>query len=333
MQKISLTLLISTLIIFPFLLNVPSVTIQSNFELPIELQENISTDNISNIIGNLSSFSTRETGTQGCLDASEYIHDWIDTNTNASANYQNFTWMGNPTRNVIGEIDGNDSTIIICAHYDSISDTATAPGANDDASGVAVGLECLRMLAEYKGSYAGLTSKILFIAFSGEEQALAGSRIWVQANVNENVRCVINLDTIGYGTGQSLIYNIESDWLASNVLISSMSVSLNTHVIKKSLAYPDNSPGDHQSFWNHGFPAIWMYEDGPAYPHFHTERDTIKNVNINLLVDAVKIVNAGVFYSSMKLQSMNYLYNSIFLIILAISLVSVSFLIIYKKKV
>ena len=331
MVKFSLIIL-STLIMFPFLSGVSYATNQTSFELPTELQENISTDNITNIIGNLSSFSTRETGTQGCLDASEYIHDWIASNTNASASYQNFTWMGNPTRNVIGEIDGNDSIIIICAYYDSVSDTAIAPGANDDASGVAVGLECLRMLAEYKESHVDLNSKILFIAFSGEEQALAGSRIWVQAHVNENVRGVINLDTIGYGTGQSLIYNIESEWLASNVLISSMSVDLDTYVIKKPLVYPDNSPGDHQSFWNHGIPAIWMYEDGPIYPHFHTERDTINNVNINLLVDAVKIVNAGVFYSSMKLQSINYLYNSIFLIILVISLISVSFLIIYKKK-
>jgi len=331
MVKFSLIIL-STLFIFPLVVGVSFATNQSSFELPTELQGNISTDNLSNIVGNLSSFSTRETGTPGCLDASEYIHDWIDSNTNASASYQNFTWMSNPTRNVIGEIDGNDSIIIICAHYDSVSDTTSAPGANDDASGVAVGLECLRMLAEYKESHTDLNSKILFIAFTGEEQALAGSRTWVQANLNEKIRCVINLDTIGYGTGQSLIYNVESEWLASNVLISSMSLNLNTYVIKKPIDYPDNSPGDHHSFWNHGFPAIWMYEDGPVYPHFHTERDTINNVNINLLVDAVKIVNAGVFYSSMKLQSANYLYNSIFLIILVVSLISVSILIIYKKK-
>ncbi len=326
------TIIISTIILFPFLTGVSNATNQVNFEIPIELQENISMDNISNIIGNLSSFTTRETGTQGCIDASEYIYNWIDSNTNASPSYQNWTWSGNPTRNVIGEIDGDGSYMIICAHYDSISDATSAPGANDDASGIAVGLECLRMLAEYKESHSDLDSKILFIAFSGEEQALAGSRIWVQAHLNDQINCVINLDTIGYGTGQALIYNTESEWLASNVYISSINVNLNTYLIKKQLNYPDNSPGDHFSFWNRGITAIWMYQEGPFYPHFHTELDKIDNINMQLLEDAVKIVNAGLFYSNMKLQSLNTINNSIFLIILVIALIGIAFFVMYKKR-
>ncbi|MHA1785548.1 MAG: M28 family metallopeptidase [Candidatus Helarchaeota archaeon] len=325
-------IIISFLLIFLFYSYVPAATNQNNFEIPSDLQQNISTNNLRNIVGNLSSFSRRETGTQDCIDASLYIYNWIESNTNASALFENWTWMGNPSRNVIGETTGNSPLIIISAHFDSISESDLAPGANDDASGIAVGLESLRLLSQYKQVHSDLDVKILFIAFSGEEQALAGSRNWIQNNVNTNpIYGVINLDTLGYGTGQSLIYNSESEWFATIFLESIQTITLNYYLIKKTIIYPDSSVGDHQSFWNRGIPAIWMFEDGPSYPFFHSENDIIERVNFNLLVDAVKIVNAGVYVSNYRLSNLNRTINIVFLIILSISIVSISLIIIKKS--
>ncbi|NHI93241.1 MAG: Zn-dependent exopeptidase M28 [Candidatus Lokiarchaeota archaeon] len=328
MRKINF--FIAILLIFPFLGYVPSTTIQNNFDIPLDLQSTVSKDNLRNIIGNLSSFETRETGTQGCLDAATYIYNWIDGNTNASVHFENWIWSGNPVRNVLGSISGNQQYIIISAHYDSISDSSIAPGANDDASGIAVGLECLRILSDYAVTHSNFSFTILFLALAGEEQALAGSRNWVQTNLDKNIYSVLNLDTIGYGLGQSLIYNSESEWFATNIIEAVQKISLSNYLIKKNAIYPDNSVGDHQSFWNHHISAIWMYEDGPFYPYFHTENDVIEHVNFELLEDAVKIVNAGIYFSSTKNLTLDYNLNVIFLIILISSIIGISAVIIKK---
>jgi acetylornithine deacetylase/succinyl-diaminopimelate desuccinylase-like protein len=91
-----------------------------------------------------------------------------------------------PLENVYGILPGNDPALaktifIVSGHYDSrpsdVMDTQTdAPGADDDASGVAVSVESARLLskaaADAKG---GNRATILFAAVSGEEQGLLGS--------------------------------------------------------------------------------------------------------------------------------------------------------------
>ena len=51
-----------------------------------------------------------------------------------------------------------------------LDDHGAAPGANDDASGVAVSLECARALSKLK-----FPGTIVFAAVAGEEQGLVGS--------------------------------------------------------------------------------------------------------------------------------------------------------------
>jgi hypothetical protein len=84
-----------------------------------------------------------------------------------------------PMENVYGILPGNDAVlartaIVVSGHFDSIPsnpmDTQSdAPGADDDASGVSVSLECARLLAG--GSYR---ATLVFAAVSGEEQGLLG---------------------------------------------------------------------------------------------------------------------------------------------------------------
>jgi Peptidase family M28 len=86
-----------------------------------------------------------------------------------------------PLENVIAVLPGTDparrnTAFVITGHYDSISskimDPGTdAPGADDDASGVSVVVECARLLSGKR-----LRSTLIFAAVSGEEQGLLGSR-------------------------------------------------------------------------------------------------------------------------------------------------------------
>ena len=88
-----------------------------------------------------------------------------------------------PLENVVAILRGTDPTLratafVVSGHYDSrasdvMDAAADAPGADDDASGVAVSLECARVLAARRPA-GGYRASIVFAAVSGEEQGLLG---------------------------------------------------------------------------------------------------------------------------------------------------------------
>lgn len=99
--------------------------------------------------------------------------------------------------------------ILISGHYDSrvtdvLNATARAPGANDDASGVAVALELARLMA---GRHYPATIK--FVAVTGEEQGLYGATHLAQemADGKFNVEAMITNDIVGNSHGQGGIHD------------------------------------------------------------------------------------------------------------------------------
>ena len=109
--------------------------------------------------------------------------------------------------NIYAILRGSDPTqakrmYLVTGHYDSRnSDTldthGLAPGANDDASGVAVSLECARVLSKLKPA-----ATIVFVAVAGEEQGLNGSRHLAQLAKSEGwqLQGVLNNDIVGGNT-------------------------------------------------------------------------------------------------------------------------------------
>ena len=92
--------------------------------------------------------------------------------------------------------------VLVTGHYDSratdvMDPKAAAPGANDDASGVAVSLESARVLSQLK--FAGT---IVFAAVAGEEQGLNGSRHLAKLAKSEGwpLEAVLNDDIVGGDT-------------------------------------------------------------------------------------------------------------------------------------
>ena len=110
--------------------------------------------------------------------------------------------------NVICEIPGSnpesrDRLYYVLGHLDSRASGAldaesNAPGANDDASGVALMIELARVLAREP-----IESTVVLMATSGEEQGLFGARLHAQAaqDAGKNVVAVLNNDTVGDPTG------------------------------------------------------------------------------------------------------------------------------------
>jgi hypothetical protein len=104
--------------------------------------------------------------------------------------------------NVVAELAGAEATerlIVVGGHYDSrvndISDSgAPAPGANDNASGVALTLELARVLSQQSWPCT-----LVFIAFTAEEMGLLGARNWAQGarSRGRDVIAMLNNDMVG----------------------------------------------------------------------------------------------------------------------------------------
>jgi hypothetical protein len=131
----------------------------------------------------------------GCLEVK------IDTFTEPAADR-----IPQPTEitNVYAVLKGTDAEnakriVLVTGHYDSrnsdILDTkGDAPGANDDASGAAVSLECARVLSKLK-----FPATIIFLTVAGEEQGLNGSRHFAKLAKDQgwNLEAVLNNDIVG----------------------------------------------------------------------------------------------------------------------------------------
>jgi hypothetical protein len=106
--------------------------------------------------------------------------------------------------NVYAVMKGTDperakNIVLVTGHYDSRNgDTfdakGVAPGANDDASGTAVSMECARVLSKVK-----FPGTIIFLTVAGEEQGLNGSKHFAQMAREQgwNILAVLNNDIVG----------------------------------------------------------------------------------------------------------------------------------------
>jgi len=134
----------------------------------------------------------------GCLEVKR------DTFTNPAADR-----IPKPTTitNVYAILKGSDAAeakrmYLVTGHYDSrnsdtLDDHGAAPGANDDASGVAVSIECARVLSKLK-----LPASLVFVAVAGEEQGLNGSSHLAKLAKDEGwqLEGVLNNDIVGGNT-------------------------------------------------------------------------------------------------------------------------------------
>lgn len=106
--------------------------------------------------------------------------------------------------NVVATLPGTDPAnagrvYIVSGHYDSRNSdndnvTDPAPGANDDASGTAVALECARVLSRHR-----FPATIIFMAVAGEEQGLYGSAHYAEAakTAKLDIQAALNNDIVG----------------------------------------------------------------------------------------------------------------------------------------
>ncbi|RMF83856.1 MAG: M28 family peptidase [Nitrospinota bacterium] len=186
-------------------------------------------------------------------------------------------------RNVIAYLQGQDpalshAPLIIGAHYDHLgygeygskadSPPQLHPGADDNASGVAVMLEMARQFALQK---TPPRRSLLFIAFSGEELRLLGSSYYVQHPVMplEQSMAMLNLDMVGRMEGGKLIVfgaGTAREW--PHIL---RGVNSSFH-FELALNLEESGASDQAPFYQKGMPVLHFFTG--AYPEHHTPADT-----------------------------------------------------------
>jgi hypothetical protein len=265
------------------------------------LSSEVRQENVTNIIQTLEDFGTRYSYTTQCDDAADWLFTVLE-GYGIEVSFEEFQWGGKTMRNVIGRLPGTitpDQVIIIGAHYDSTSPTPTvyAPGADDNASGVAAVLEAARLLAGFQ-----FENTVEFICFGGEEQGRRGSKFNAAkaAHENKDILGVINLDMIGYWPPSSdmeldIGTNVSSYWLGDICEDAALTyASIPVH------NWPDTGVcfDDHVSYWEQGYDGIVLmdcYEghanpggSGESTPHYHRTTDTIETLDLAQTTEAVR---------------------------------------------
>jgi hypothetical protein len=223
---------------------------------------------------------------------------------------QRFTVMGEngqpqQVRNIIGVVPGvnpayQGQAVIVSAHYDHLGfgwpdahdgdKGQLHPGADDNASGVAVLLELARLMVNAKPERS-----IIFAAFSGEEEGLAGSRTFVQAAQQRGARfplsgiiADINLDTVGrLGGGKVTVFGAGS---ARELPFIFTGAGAATGIQVQ--AAPDIGGSDDHAFVEAGVPAVQLYAS--TAEDYHRPADTAGKIDYAGLGKVTAIVKEAV---------------------------------------
>jgi hypothetical protein len=257
----------------------------------------VSKDNLKALIKTLQDFGTRYTGTAGCEAAATFIHNYFHWN-GVPAEIQEFSSGGLTSKNVVGHITGRvfpDDVVIVCAHYDSTStDPETlAPGADDNASGVAAVMEAARILARSPTDYT-----VRFLAFSGEEQGLYGSSAYALgvAQTEQRIVGVVNLDMVAYADAMpedlEVYLNSASSWMGDRLFQDAAEYA---GLSVRARVDPSMVYSDHSSFWDRGFSALLAIEDMPLQsPYYHQAGDVLDTLNLDFCTQTAKAALATV---------------------------------------
>ena len=185
-----------------------------------------------------------------------------------------FELNGDTLYNVVGTMHGTtypEQEYIIGAHYDSVNwedPENGAPGADDNASGVALILEAARVLSTCESEYT-----IRFIAFDAEEGYGAGSGTYVQDHLDDDILAMISCDMVSYDNG-SYSVQIEARQPFSSQLQEAVGLAVDMYGGDLGHNIATGGGSDNDLFEQAGIPACLVIESG-SNPHWHKGSDSV----------------------------------------------------------
>ena len=205
------------------------------------------------------------------------------------------------------------SPIIVGAHYDAVPGT---PGADDNASGVAVLLE----LAHYFSAYPPVRP-VWCVAFDMEEYGLLGSQAYARnlRNINQPIRLMLSLEMLGYCDRRPHSQSYPTpllNWLYPDTgdfigLIGNLStipdlIWLKRHIRRAGAAcewlpvpqrgklVPATRRSDHAPFWDLNYRALMVTDTSfLRNPHYHMSSDRLETLDLPFMTQVCRGLMAG----------------------------------------
>ncbi len=219
---------------------------------------------------------------------------------NVAVSVQDFAINSKKGFNVIGsmgQIHTQGPIYIVGAHYDSISEIpeTNAPGAEDNASGIAALMEIARIM-----STIPLNGSLLFIAFGGEEQGLFGSQAYVESLINrqlqERIAGVLVMDMIAYSNDKIFDILLETSKTQDPMLEVLFNLARQYTTLQVSRSY-NYWGSDHVPFLDKNMPAVLFIDnDYQDYPHTHRSTDTIDQLSPPQAKEVIKLHLAALIH-------------------------------------
>lgn len=245
-----------------------------------EMVNSVSSDSILFNVQRLQDFVDRSWWSDSCDAAAEWIYNrFIDYGLD-SVYHDTITWDPLVPPNIVGILTGTiypDSVYaVLCAHFDAINETTPeplAPGADDNASGVAAVLEAVRILKEYQFEY-----NIRFIAVSAEEYPLLGSHYYAYMadQRGDDIVAAFNTDMIGYVDIQPESLEVCGDTFCEPLVDYFIACS-DTYTTTYTRRRLGCQVGDGGAFAVHGWQTVSLIADvfPDVNPYRHSPADTI----------------------------------------------------------
>ncbi|KAG9122429.1 hypothetical protein FRC07_001199 [Ceratobasidium sp. 392] len=261
----------------------------------------ISASGLSSTVSTLSSYTTRYYKSTNAAAGSTWIQTQF-ANAAGSANVKTIANSFNQP-NVIATIPAKSGStltdaIILGAHIDSTvggSTTARAPGADDDASGIAILLQALQILKA--NGWSG-SRPVEFHAYGGEEGGMLGSATVAKQykSAGRAVRAMLQFDMVAYQPTSKPVLTVLTDTDAS---LQSFSQKVISSYVPEASLYTNKcgyACSDHFSWYNQGYPSVSIDESGPSdtylNPYYHSASDTIDKLNFDKASKFVKLALA-----------------------------------------
>ena len=292
----------------------PAETTKALAELPPTFSQTTMTETVARLTA--PELEGRGVGSQGLDLAAAFVAERFKAYGLAPGGdngtyFQKFIALAGPggaprdLANVIGYISGTrgdwkTQSALVTAHYDHLGrgwpdvhkgdEGKVHPGADDNASGVAVLLELARAFAEGEKPQRAL----VFVAFAGEEAGLLGSRHFVAHPSPfplDGIRGVINLDTVGRLADQKISVlgtGTATEW--QHIFRGAGFVTgIESRNVAESLQSSDQVP-----FVERGIPAVQIFTG--AHGDYHRPTDTADKIDAAGLVKVATFVREGVAY-------------------------------------
>ena len=202
----------------------------------------------------------------------------------------------------LGKGGKQEKPIVIGAHYDTVPGT---PGADDNATGVAVLLELAAEFASRPLKYP-----VQLIAFDMEEYGCFGSKYHAAKfkEKQQSIRLMVSLEMLGYcnhnpnsqnyPAGLKYFYPNIGNFIAliGNLRTVPDMIKLSRNIRKsgqlcewlpvpnRGLVVPDTRRSDHAPFWDNDYPAIMVTDTANMRnPHYHQASDKIETLDLDFL--------------------------------------------------